>query len=619
MSEAPQQRRGIFRRIGGILSTARVFVANLLFVVLLVVIVVLLFGSGDDGVKVPDGAALVLRLDGPVLEAPPPPDPLELLFRDEDSPRPIALRDITEALAEAAEDERIEALYLDLSRFPGTTPAALHSIGLAIDAFRASGKPVIIGADALDQSRYYLASHADQLYLNPMGQVLLTGVAIQPAFYADLLEKLRVNVHVFRVGTYKAAVEPFIRDDMSPEAREDARALVQGLWEEWRAVVADHRGLPPEALDAIIEETPARLTAVNGDLARLALESGLVDELLTRDAVRARMIDLVGQDPDHESFLHVDHRNYLRNVRLAKLVPPPEDEGRVGVVVAEGTITGGTDPGQVGEAVARLIRDARDDRSVDAVVLRVNSPGGSAFFSEVIRRELELTQIAGKPVVVSMGGVAASGGYWISATADRIVAQADTITGSIGIFGIVPTFEDASDAIGVHGDSVGTHALSGAGNPIQPLNPALAQILQSSVEHGYEQFVDLVARGRDMTPENVDAIAQGRVWLGRTALELGLVDELGDVEDAAAIAAELAGLDQWRMDYLEVPKTPRQLIMEQLFAGPAAGWMMGVLDGPTARRISAAAAWAARPMVMLEALTDPRDLYAFCAGCPSAN
>ncbi|MDZ7825855.1 MAG: signal peptide peptidase SppA [Gammaproteobacteria bacterium] len=490
-----ERKPGLLRRLGSGISTLRVFVGNALFLLILGFVLFLLFSSGDDAVRVPDGGALVLRLDAPVMEARPPLDPLALLFADEDEPRPLVLRDLLEVIEEGTKDDRIAALVLDLSSFPGAAPATLRAIGDALDDFRASGKPVLVGADRLDQGRYYLASFADQLYLNPMGQVMLSGFAIQPVYYAELLEKLRVNVNLFRVGTYKSAVEPFIRNDMSDAARESNSALARGLWTEWRDRVAANRGLPPEQLDAIINEQPERLRAVDGDPARLALEAGLVDELLTRDAFRARLVDLVGADEEDAGFRGIGHRAYLRNRHLAQMASTGDASGRVGVIVAEGTITGGNEPGEVGEATAELIRNARENGDLDALVLRVNSPGGSAFFSEVVRRELELAQLSGKPVVVSMGGVAASGGYWISATADRIFAEADTITGSIGIFGLLPTFEDSADALGIHSDGVGTHALSGAGNLLQPINPALRDMLQLATEHGYERFLDVVARG----------------------------------------------------------------------------------------------------------------------------
>jgi protease-4 len=611
-------RPGLLRRIGRAISTMRVFVANALFLILIVVLLVLAFGGGEEAAVVPDGAALVLELDGPLLETAPKPDPIALLLQDEDAPRPVALRDVREALDRAAGDARIGALVLDLSRFPGGPPASLRALGDAIDAFKDSGKPVVVAADSLAQGQYYLASHADQLYLDPMGQILLTGFAMQPVYFADALDRLRVDVNVFRVGTYKSAVEPFLRNDMSDAAREDARALVQGLWDEWRDVVAGNRGLPPAALDALIDEQPDRLRDMDGDLARLALEAGLVDELLPRDARRARLEDLVGTAEDGLGWRRVGHRAYLKNVRLGDL-PATDERSRVAVVVAEGNITGGSDDDEIGESTAMMIRKAREADDVAAIVLRVNSPGGSAFFSEVIRRELELAQVAGKPVVASMGGIAASGGYWISATADRILAEPETITGSIGIFGILPTFQDSADALGVHSDGVGTHALSGANNLLEPLSPALREVLQQSVERGYERFLDTVARGRDMTPEAVDAIAQGRVWTGRSAVELGLVDGLGGLDAATAEAAELAGLDRWRVDWMEPERSARERLLEQLLAGPAGTALRGALGGPSAERMRLALEWAAGPLDLVAALRDPGDLYAWCLACPAGG
>lgn len=613
MKDSNEDRPGLLRRLGRGISTLRVFVANALFLLVLVLAGVWLFGASEDGVLVPDGAALVLTLDGPLVEAVPHPDPLRMLLQDDESPRPVVLRDLVDALDRAAEDERIGAVVLELDRFPGAAPATLRALGDAIDGFRASGKPVAVGADRLDQGQYYLASHADQLYLNPMGQVLLTGFSMQPLFFARALEKLQVSVNVFRVGTWKSAVEPFIRDDMSDAARDGARTLVQGLWDEWRDVVAANRGLPPEALDELIDQQGERLRTMDGDLARLALETGLVDELLPRDAWRARMEDLVGADADGTGYRRIDHRSYLRATRMPVL--DGGESRRIAVIVAEGNITGGSEIGEIGEATAELIRRAREAEDVAAIVLRVNSPGGSAFYSEVIRRELELAQVAGKPVIASMGGVAASGGYWISATADRIYAEADTITGSIGIFSIVPTFEQSADALGVNSDGVGTHALSGAGNPLEPLNPVLREVLQQSVERGYERLLDTVSRGRDMPVEDVDAIAQGRVWLGRTALELGLVDELGGLDAAVASAAQLAGAQHWRMDYMEPVRSPREILIERLLAGSVGTGIKGLLAGPASARLALALRWTEEPFSLLSALDDPADLYAWCTAC----
>lgn len=616
MNEPTRRRRGLFATIGAGITALRTFIANVLFVLLLVVVFVLLLSSTDEAATVPDGGALVLRLDGPILEAPPEPDPLAYLFIDEDRPRTLVLRDLVEGLRAAAEDDRISALVLDVDRFPGAAPATLRAIGDALDGFADSGKPIYSGADYLAQGQYLLASHATHLYLNPLGQVSLRGFASQPPFFASALDKLRVNVHVFRVGEYKSAVEPFLRDDMSDAAREAEMALVQGLWTEYRDRIARNRRLPPESLDALLADMPSRLRAVQGDLARLAVETGLVDELLTRDAYHARLVDLVGEEEKSGGFRGVELDRYLSAARMARLAQRGSDAPKVGVIVAEGMITGGRDEGQVGEPTAALIRKARRDDDIAALVVRVNSLGGSAFFSEVLRKELELAQLQGKPVMASFGGAAASGGYWMAATTDRIFAEADTITGSIGIFGLLPTFEESAEALGVNSDGVGTHPLSGAGNLLEPINPAYADLLQQSVERGYERFVDVVARGRGMTAEEVDAVAQGRVWLGRTALELGLVDELGGVDAAVAAAAEAAGLTDWDLSYLEPPRSARDQLLARMFTSPVAGWATGLVSGPTARWIERLAAVASTPFELLGHLDDPRHVYALCALCP---
>lgn len=615
MASQDQAHPGFFRSVGRFLSAARTVTANILFVAIVVVLLLLLF-SGDDVVIVPDGSALVLNLDAPIMEEVPRPDPVELLFSDEDSARPIEMRDLMRALERAAEDDRIKALLLDVDRFPGAAPATLSSLGEALSDFRASGKPVVVVADNLSQSQYFLASYADQLYLNPMGQVLLSGLALQPTFFASGLDRLKVNVNVFRAGEYKSAVEPFLRDDMSDEARENAQQLIDDIWQSIRSQVAGNRGMAPDMFDTLIEEQPERLRATRGDLARLALETGLVDELLSRDAGRDRLIQIVGLDESGETFRHIGHRDYL-NDPLAAVMNSNEGEARIGVIVAEGTIIGGEQPrgAAVGEPTVRMIRKARQDEAVRAIVLRVNSPGGSAFTSEVIRRELELAQVAGKPVVVSMGSVAASGGYWVSATADWIFAEPDTITGSIGVYGLLPTFEESFAALGVYSDGVGTHSLSGAGNPMQPLNPALADILRQRVAEANRQFMELVARGREMDLTAVEAIAEGRVWSGRAAHELGLVDELGGLDAAVAQAADLAGLERWDIDYLEEPPSTRDVILDRMLNSGAGSWLAGTASASSWQSFGRMSALFGSPLLSLDRLMEADPLQALCAAC----
>ncbi|MCC5887512.1 MAG: signal peptide peptidase SppA [Gammaproteobacteria bacterium] len=615
MSSQDQQHPGFFRSAGRFLSAARTVTANILFLALIVVVLLLLF-SGDERVAVPDGAALVLKLDAPIMEEAPRPEPLELLFADQDSARPIEMRDLVHALERAAKDNRIQALVLDLDRFPGAAPATLNSLGKSLSAFRASGKPVVVIADNLSQPQYFLASFADQLYLNPMGQVLLSGLALQPTFFASGLDKLKVRVNVFRAGEYKSAVEPFLRDDMSDEARENAQQLIDEVWRSIRDQVASNRRMSPETLDTIIEEQPQRLRSMRGDLARLALETGLVDELLARDAGRDRLIQLVGRNGDGRTFKQIDHRSYLRDPQVAA-GSSSKGEARIGVIVAEGTIIGGEQPrgAAVGEPTLRMIRQARQDDDIRAIVLRVNSPGGSVFTSELIRRELELAQVAGKPVVVSMGSIAASGGYWVSATADRIFAEQDTITGSIGVYGLLPTFEESFAALGVFSDGVGTHSLSGAGNPMQGLNPALADILEQRVAQANQQFMELVARGRDLDLTAVEALAEGRVWSGSAAQRLGLVDELGGLDAAVAQAAALAGIDRWQIDYLEEPPSTRDLILERMLSSYSGRLLAGSTPGSSWQSLTRLGRVFGEPLLQLDRLMEADQLQALCAAC----
>lgn len=614
MAKQDQSQPGFFRSVGRFLSAARTVTANVLFVVIIVVILLLLLG-GEERIVVPDGGALVLHLDAPIMEEVPRPDPLELLLTGRDARRPIELRDLQRVLEHAGGDDRIGALVLDLDRFPGAAPATLRTVGQAIERFQATGKPVIVVADGLGQAQYYLASFADHLYLNPMGQVLLTGLALQPTFFASALDKLKVNVNVIRAGEYKSAVEPFLRDDMSEEARENAQRLIDDLWQGIRDTMAANRSMQPDTLDVLIESQPERLRATRGDLARLALESGLVDELLSRDASRDRLSRLVGFDDDRQTFRQIGHRDYLR--QLPEATPRRDRSPRIAVIVAEGAIMGGEQARGtgVGEATVRLIRKARNDDAVRAIVLRVNSPGGTPFAAELIRRELELAQVSGKPVVVSMGAMAASGGYWAGATGDRIVADADTITGSIGVYAILPTFEESFAALGVYSDGVATHGISGAGNPLKPLNPQLLEIVEQRVEDANRQFVELVARGRDLPVTAVEAIAAGRVWSGRTALELGLVDDLGDLDTAVAAAADLAGVERWTLDYFDDPPTSRELILERLLGGYAGRALSAQVSGTRLERIRRIGRLADEQLLAVERLLEGEGLQAVCTRC----
>ncbi len=440
--------------------------------------------------------------------------------------------------------------------------------------------------------------------MHPDGQIVPMGYEINRLFFSDMIEKLEVNVHIFRVGKYKEFVEPYIRSDMSEEAREANQKLVDELWRNYTETVVTNREIEPQSFKNYAEQYSPLLTAAAGDMGRLALEFHLVDELLTPDQTRDRIASTVGYARAGE-FNGIGYRDYLT---AAGAEEPAAGGSNVGVITAQGPIVMGSDGRGViaADDTVELIRRARMDDNVAALVVRVNSPGGSAFASELIRQELELTQLAGKPVVISMSSVAASGGYWIAATANRILAHPTTITGSIGIFSVIPTFEESLARIGVRSDGVGSSALSGTLDLSSGIEAPMAAVLQASVERGYDQFINLVARGRDMTPEAVDEIAQGRVWVGSTALELGLVDALGGVDEAIEAAAGLAGLDTYGVKEIEEPLSARALLLKQLGESvelsllPEFPEVFGLLT---------------RSASLIRLLDDPSHRYALCEAC----
>jgi protease IV len=595
MTEQSLGRRWL-RGMGRGLTVARTFTANLLFV-LFVVFVIALLVSGGGVISVPEHGALVLAPTGTIVEQVSQSSPFEALIGGEEVAGETRLQDLLDALDGAAKDARIAVVVLDLDELTGAAPADLSAIGAALTTVKAANKQVIAIGDYYTQAQYYLASFADHIYMHPMGQVLLTGFGAYQNYYKDLLDRLKVKVHVFRVGIYKAAVEPYTRTDMSAEAREANRAMIDELWGDYTATIAANRKLDNEQLEQYVGHYDELLQAANGDMARVALERGLVDELISRDEMQDRLIALVGEED--QTYRQIGFADYLRATRQPK--PPASNE--IGVIVASGMILPGEQPrGTIGaDTLIELIRKARFDDKVKAVVLRVDSPGGAALSAELIRQELELVQLAGKPLVVSMGSVAASGGYWISATADEIWAAPSTVTGSIGIFGIVPTFEDSLAAIGVSRDGVGSAPLAGALDPLSGISDSMGKILQANVESGYRRFLDLVARGRDMLPERVDEIGQGRVWTGRKAHELGLVDNLGQLSDAIAAAAKRANLESFQVRFIEKPLSARERLLQQLATN------MGFASVPWSQFT--------RSLSVLTRLNDPLHTYALCEMC----
>jgi protease-4 len=561
--------RTVLKSIGRILNTfwkgvtvlRRVFL-NLLFIALVVLVIVILLSGIQD--RFPSGAALVLAPVGKIVE-----QPTETLLVDRfygtTTAAETVLRDLIDGIDTARNDPKIKILVLDLGKLEGAGISQLQEIGEALKRFKDNGKTIFAFGDSFDQRQYYLAAHADQLYLHPMGQVWLGGLGIYRHYFKNALDKLHVDFHVFRVGTYKSALEPFMRNDMSADDRKSNQAWLTTLWEAYTTDVAALRRLPAERIDDYINNLDGNLAEEGGDAARLALRSGLVDNLKTRDEIRDELIHLVGEDENGESYKKIEFATYISNM-LPKVRRLRTESSRVGLIVAEGIIMNGKQPaGRIGaESTAELIRQAREDEKIKAVVLRINSGGGSAVASEIIRREIELTREAGKPVVVSMSSIAASGAYWISVAADEIWALPTTITGSIGIFAALPTFDKTLKAIGINTDGVGTTRLSGAFDLSRPLNPLLADALQLQIERGYRRFIEQVSQGRNMTPEAVEKVAQGRVWAAQTAKGLGLIDKFGGLTPAVENAAKLAKLEKYDIVVVKQPLTARERLFKSL-------------------------------------------------------
>jgi protease IV len=557
----PPRRYGFWAflcTLGRGINLVRLLIINLVFFGVLFVLLLLLT-AGVAGSRMQHAlqtdSVLVIKPQGQLVEQ-YSIEPLQraLAGLSGEPTRQVQLRDLVGAIDAAAKDKRITRILLLPDELQGGGFAALHEVGAALDRFRAAGKPVIVWAVNLDQGQYYLAAHADRLLVDPQGGVMITGLANYRLFYKDLLDKLGVDVHLFRVGEFKSAAEPYILDHASAESKQADSYWMGGLWDGYLAEVAALRKLDPAVLRDDIDNLPAHIARTNGDLAQLALDQHLVDGLATRAELIAMMRkEGVPADRKGHSFRQVDLAQYAAGV-------PDEDNSLapgVAVVVAEGEISGGKQsPGSIGgESTAALIRNAREDHKTKALVLRVNSPGGEVYAAEQIRREIELTRKAGIPVVVSMGDVAASGGYWIAMNANRIFAEPNTITGSIGIFGMYYSVPNTLARLGVQSDGVGTGPMAGAFDITRPLDPKVGAVIQAIINKGYRDFVGNVAKARGKSYDAIDAIAQGRVWTGRQALARGLVDQLGGLDLAVADAASLARLGKdYPVRYIETPQ-----------------------------------------------------------------
>ncbi|WP_259368745.1 signal peptide peptidase SppA [Colwellia sp. Bg11-12] len=619
LPNAPVKQSALKRvtlKIFSLLNSFRKIIVNLVFFIVLFFFIAAI-GGDDETIVVPENTALVLNITGDIVEQKHVIDPMDALITEaleekEKNPE-VLITDIINVIESAKNDKRIKMIVLQLQGVNSTGLSKLQDIAQALEEFKATGKQIIAVGDQYSQDQYYLASSADEVWLNPRGWLLLDGYGRYQLYFKSALEKLSISQHIFRVGTYKSAVEPYMRDDMSVAAKEANKLWLSDLWSQYKSDVARNRKFSIDNFDEDADVLVAKLEKAEGNIAQYALDNLWVDALKNRQDMKKSLIKLVGKNAAGDSYNHISFKHYLSATSpLYPIINPNSD--KVAVIVAKGTILDGNQkPGAVGgDSTAALLREARLNSKVKAVVLRVDSPGGSAYASEIIRQEIELIKQAGKPVVASMGTYAASGGYWISAPADKIIASPATITGSIGIYGFFMTFENSLSKLGVYTDGVGTTDIAGFG-VTRPLTEGMAKVFQLNINRGYQDFISLVAENRNMTLEQVDNIAQGRVWSGLKAKELGLVDELGNLTSAIDAAAELADLETYDTLLIEIEKSPKDLFLQGL-VGQATSFF------PESEIISLSNTdklflQLKNQLSHLNLLNDPQGIYSLCMAC----
>lgn len=586
---------------------------SLIFLLLFFSLLYSVLTASPSPAQVRDGA-LLLNLDGIVVEEKSVVDPVDAILSGQQPIPEFQIRDLVHALDTAATDERITSVVFDLTSFIGGGQVHMQALGEAIERVKAADKPVLTYAIGYADDGMKIAAHASEVWVDPLGGAVIAGPGGSRLYFGELLENLKINARVYKVGTYKSAVEPYLRSDMSPEARENAEALYGSLWEEWQANVKKAR--PGLDLD-LVTKTPAEwIAASNGDLATAALEAGLVDKLGSRTEFGDRVAELSGKD-DWEDTPGA----YTATPLGAWLADNPvDDDGdAIGVITIAGVIVDGeAGPGTAGgDRIAGLLDEALQ-QELKALVIRVDSPGGSVLASEEIRRAVLRHKANDIPIVVSMANVAASGGYWVATPADRIFAEPETITGSIGIFAVIPTFENAAAEWGVNGDGISTTPLSGQPDLVAGFSPEVDAILQSSIEDGYSDFLTRVAEARGMTTAQVDEVGQGRVWDGGTARQIGLVDQYGGIEDAAEWAAKEAGLaeGEWHLSFLSSTPGEYDNLLRSLMSGESQTAKNGDLFAMVSSQQQAIVGQARSDF---ELLMSVRGMQAYCLECPVAT
>ncbi|NRA72717.1 MAG: signal peptide peptidase SppA [Gammaproteobacteria bacterium] len=602
----------LFSFLWSVINNTRKLILNLIFFGIIVAIII----SSKQQQQTPqiEDAALLINIQGNIVEQKKPDNPIEQISNEAaGAPQQASetlLSDILFAINNATDDDDIKMLVIDSSSMSHGSLSKLQLIGQAITNFKQSNKPVYAIGGSYNQAQYYLASYADKILMNSKGMVSIDGFSRYRLYHKTLLEKLKINTHVFRVGTYKSALEPYLRDNMSAAAKTANTDWLGDLWQSYVTDVSEQRGITPAEFDLNIDDLLASLKAANGDFATLAKDRNLVDVLASDFAIIEAITEIVGPSKNKMSFNKVSLQDY---VALNNSSNPFGPKANIAVIVAKGTILNGHQPsGTIGGAsTSLLLRKARLDDSIKAVVLRIDSGGGSAYASEQIRQEVIALQAAGKPVVASLGSVAASGGYWIAASADKIIAQPTTITGSIGIFGMMNTFEDTLAEIGVYTDGVATKELAGI-TITRDLPEGFKKLMQTYIEHGYQEFLTLVSTSRGMTISEVDNIAQGRVWSGAKAFEFGLIDQLGNFELAIEQAAELAKLDNYSAKVFEKQLTPMQMFFKKMMGEVVT--TLGI-EAPAASPISKILAQINSQLSIFTEFDDPKHTYLYCIEC----
>ncbi len=608
----PSFVRRFFAALWNGVTRLRVAVLNILFLLVVGIIVMALLDEGPE--PLPQRAALLLNPMGTVVDQRTYVEPLQALLA-EPSPtdNEVLLIDILDAIKFAADDPAITALVMELDYLLYAGLSKAQEIRQALDDFKRSGKPVIAVGDYYSQDQYLLASQADTIIMHPFGAVAIDGYASYRNYFREALNNALVSMHVFKAGEHKSMAEPFLRDDMSEAEREITRRWLDQMWQQYTGLVQTQRKLPAGSLNDYADNYADLLAKAEGDSAALAVASGLVDRLAHRGTANDQVAEIVGAVNEEGLYEAIDFETYA--ARKRPLAIPSSDRDRIAVITASGTILPGEQPaGSVGgDTLAQLIVTAAEEDDVAAIVLRVDSGGGSVFASEVIRQALVDAKGQGLPVLASMGSVAASGGYYIAAEADQIWATPGTITGSIGVFAAFPTFEQLLDKLGIHTDGVGTTNLAGSLRADRPLNPALASTITSIVGFSYRGFVDIVAQARGLSFEQVDAVAQGRVWNAEDALEAGLIDELGGLQQTVEAAAELAGLEDYRVDFVQPSMSPTDELLQQLY--DRVGGLGLVRESGLGKGLEALLRPVRQAVDMVAGFDDPGHLYMRCLSC----